>query len=62
MVTIHQNPKTCFLCNKKIRFLDKLFFGYDYEISEKSIDKDGITYIYVDKYYHIKCAERNKPK
>lgn len=61
MIEIHQEKKICFLCKKKISWLQNYFDDYHYEITER-IEKDGINYEYVDKYWHKDCALKNKPK
>lgn len=61
MTIIHAKKKVCFLCKKKIGWLQDYFEDYDCDITER-IEKDGIDYYYVDKYWHKECALRNKPK
>jgi hypothetical protein len=58
---IHADKKICFLCKKKIGFFQDYFEDYDYEITER-IEKEGITYSYINKYWHKDCALKNKPK
>lgn len=58
---IHSDKKMCFICKKKIGWLADYFEDYHYEITQE-IEKDGILYEYVDRYYHKDCALKNKPK
>lgn len=58
---IHSDKKICHICKKKIGYLADYFEDFHYEITEE-IEKDGITYQYVDRYYHRGCALKNKPK